>query len=421
MSPTGSTRPVMRFTLMPISIVAVLLTAACHNAGDVAAGWSGERVQRGDTLSVRSLTPVLGQRDSDLVTTDAATVWASDSLVRPRLIVRGPDSLLLIAERSQIFEVTNGGRLVTVVGAKGDGPGEFRAIQGIGFVAPDTLIVWDINLRRLSWLSLGGQFLKSVNVVPPERYSGARVAGLALWDNSILLAWNGAMVHAGDPPDSTILAATSSEGVTTRALATLPDIVWQQFAGIMATRSAYAADPHYAFGASAVAITDGLEPCVRVFVLHAGVHDVCRAWTRGRVTAAERSVAPLARVDASDRDRAMVTSIVEQQQMPELRSSIDRLAVGAGGIVWARMVDTTTKVHPVLAGWFAELRPARDRWSVFAGTGKWIGDVLVPSAFTPLLIERETLWGLATKEDGTNVIARVAVPREVVTAITATD
>ena len=247
------------FCMASIAVTSILI-AACGADHAAATGWTGEHTTRGDTLVVVSRTPVTTPSDSASPSIVAPTIiWTSDSLERPTQIEPGPDSLLIVVDGSRIFVLSRGGTLMNTLGRRGDGPGEFRRIQGVRFLPPDTLLVWDGNTRRLSWLGLDGRLLSSVTVTPPAAYGSPRPGRPALWGDSLLIPWAAGMVRVADTPDSLVIAATPRSGDSARRLLTLPDIQWGDFGGIMAPARAYAPQALHAFGPrDAVAAADGI-------------------------------------------------------------------------------------------------------------------------------------------------------------------
>lgn len=57
------------------------------------------------------------------------------------------------------------------IGGRGEGPGEFASIDGMGVVEDQRVVVWDGQLRRLSVFNVNGDFIESISV--PE--------GLGMW------------------------------------------------------------------------------------------------------------------------------------------------------------------------------------------------------------------------------------------------
>jgi hypothetical protein len=63
------------------------------------------------------------------------------------------------------------GRHIATHGRQGQGPGEFEWVHHFGGVGGDTVIAVDFSLRRISWLSASGGFLRS-SMVDEARYKG---------------------------------------------------------------------------------------------------------------------------------------------------------------------------------------------------------------------------------------------------------
>lgn len=401
-----------RSPILALLMATCLSEVACSREATRVPGWTGERTTRGDTVVILSHTPASPAPDSgEIRLAEATIVWTSDSLVRPSQIEPGPDSLLFVVDGFRIFVVGRGGTLVGSLGRLGDGPGEFRRIQGARFLAPDTLLAWDGNTRRLSWLALDGRFLKSVTLTAPAGYGTPRPGRPAPWADSILIPWGASGVQVADTPDSLVVAAMPLLGEAGRRLLTLPGVQWGRFDGILAPAAAYAPHGRYALGpANTVAATDGIEACVNLYRPAEPPLQMCREWRRAAVGSGERTAEPLLRVEASQQQRRFLTPIVEGQVYPERRNSIRDLMFDTASNLWARMVDSGTTVHPMIAAQFPELRPPRYRWTVFAADGRWLHDVMVPSGFRPLLIEANAMWGVVEDENGLPAVATVALP-----------
>jgi hypothetical protein len=58
------------------------------------------------------------------------------------------------------------GTFLFSVGQEGEGPGEFRRPTRVRRAGPDTLLVWDQSLRRISYLSSAGTYLGSNRLIP---------------------------------------------------------------------------------------------------------------------------------------------------------------------------------------------------------------------------------------------------------------
>lgn len=75
-----------------------------------------------------------------------------------------PDGRLIVADRGshtlRIYDAD--GRFERQFGREGDGPGEFRYLSGMRIAGPDTVIVFDSDLYRLSRFLVSGELLSTV-------------------------------------------------------------------------------------------------------------------------------------------------------------------------------------------------------------------------------------------------------------------
>lgn len=393
-----------------VGVCTMLLMGSCDQAVETS-GWAGRRSSHGDTTEVLSSAPVLGTSPSAL--TAPVTIWQSDSLVRPTQIERDHAGALYVVDGWRVFRISPKGALLGVIGKKGSGPGEFRQIDGIRLDDSGTVLVFDGALRRLSTLDTNGRMLSVATLTPPEGHSSARPGRVMSWGNTIALPWAAGMVRADGVQDSVLINAMQVGADSSSPIVSLPDVRWAAFDGIFAPATAYDAAPIYAFGKKdQLVVADGLEPCFSRYRYNEKVEHICRAWTRDRVSQAERSASALADVDVGEVQRKFLTSIITHQSYPERRSSLAALRVTENDMVWARMIDSS-RVHPML--WqFRELRPSTYRWSVFARDGRWAADLQIASNFTPMLIESDSVYGLVEDDDGVAGIAVMALPARLV-------
>lgn len=74
--------------------------------------------------------------------------------------LRTVDGVIVVADgdsdRSLVREYRPDGRYVATWGREGEGPGEFKSIGGIHRLPPDSVIIWDSQLERLTVFGSGG-------------------------------------------------------------------------------------------------------------------------------------------------------------------------------------------------------------------------------------------------------------------------
>ena len=140
--------------------------AACDTASDTRADpsqliivqndgprWSGTA----DAWTVDALPAVtIGEADAATAAYALDGVSGAARLSDGRIVVAGFNSLDL-----RYFDAR--GRHVRTVGGKGDGPGEFRLVRGIGRLG-DTIVVWDAFANRVSRFDGTGAFAGSVSL-----------------------------------------------------------------------------------------------------------------------------------------------------------------------------------------------------------------------------------------------------------------
>ena len=168
----------------------------------------------------------------------------SEQLFRVTGALRLPDGgfALSNAGSHQIRILGPDGAILATHGREGDGPGEFQAPVLLGLLAPDSLLVWDGDLRRISVLHLESGFARSYQV--DWSGTGFPAARGLMTDGSVVMGggmsfssdggfrtgvirppstfgWvrpNGHEVHIGDFPAAEMFARSSNEGFMARSL-----------------------------------------------------------------------------------------------------------------------------------------------------------------------------------------------------------
>lgn len=91
---------------------------------------------------------------------------------------------MLFLDGSQAHFVSATGKLVRTIGRPGDGPAEYRSLGAACDTAADTVLLFDVTLRRISVLDAAGTFVRSIDV----SRDGAMDPGSCFDDGRILLA-----------------------------------------------------------------------------------------------------------------------------------------------------------------------------------------------------------------------------------------
>ena len=91
----------------------------------------------------------------------AAADGAGELIWRVRGLARLEDGRIAVLSQGnyQLFLFEPSGELSTVIGGRGEGPGEFARPQQLQYLPPDTLVVWDYWFAPTSYFDTGGRLL----------------------------------------------------------------------------------------------------------------------------------------------------------------------------------------------------------------------------------------------------------------------
>jgi hypothetical protein len=154
-------------------IAALVLVAACSR------GDSGEAVLRRDSVGIAIVENRTAGRDfeldwriSDEPFVEIGRVDAPEEyqLFRAAAAVRLEGGRIVVANggTNELRFYDSEGRFLFVTGREGEGPGEFRDLQGVWRMAGDSLLAYDFMPARLSVLTSSGEFVRSFVIRSPE-------------------------------------------------------------------------------------------------------------------------------------------------------------------------------------------------------------------------------------------------------------
>jgi hypothetical protein len=123
-----------------------------------------------------------------------------DDLFRVVSPIRLSDGRIVVGNggTSEIRYYAPDGRLIKPAGRDGEGPGEFRRIAWLGRRGADSIVVYDLDLLRLSILDSAGTFVRSFQLETTDSVTFAYVIG-SYADGSFLT--NGFGDTGGETPD----------------------------------------------------------------------------------------------------------------------------------------------------------------------------------------------------------------------------
>jgi hypothetical protein len=383
-----------------LTLVATLLllsTAACGDA------------------SARSNTIVADSAGVQIVTSmgpswDEGERWIVDS--EPLLDIGGNESdphydLFRVARAPRLSDgrvaVLNGGTSevryydstgtwLRSVGREGQGPGEFESTSGLYRLPGDTLLVYDINLRRMSRLAPDGSFLPSISMAEagggmPIRPIGQLADGswAATGVNFFTMETQSGVTR----PPLQLLHVASDLNQVTDTIAVLPgsqgwvETGTDESRRFMSVRSLpFGLSSPYAAGDSLIYAGDAAQFVIGVYRPDGTlVRSIRYQVPRTPVTAEviERLKADeLSRIPESN--RADHKAQWERMPMAELLPAFSAFTVDAGGNLWV-IGPRVLPSDPASA-------------DVFSPDGKLLGQVDLPAGVSPYEIGRDYLLGV---------------------------
>ncbi len=280
---------------------------------------------------------------------------------------------------------------VTVVGAKGEGPGEYENPFGVWVGPQDSIYVWDAGLRRASVFAPDGVFARSLNVPPTDM--AFPVAAGPLPGGDWLIGF-----HRGAPDPSpgarrstsvqwrvTDVTGKPGDVFTVTSGSEMVGIEWQGRASIIPV--VFGGTTKAAPLATGIVLVGTSEPGWRLFD------------RSGRLQRVIQSRVPAVAVTASDRAQF---SAYRMKSPP----------AGADLVAWRQFFDSPIYADsfPRFEGlkvsrdgeiWLEEFRPVWEpiaSWWVFSSTGQVLSRVELPQGFTLLAVLGGQLLGVTLDE-----------------------
>lgn len=361
------------------AVMIALALVGCTPSGRVAGG--PKAGSEGQRLPSVATSPSLEIRIPDSVGGASAQMGRIVRLASGRFAIADWDG-----QRVLLFD--SGGQLSRVFGRAGSGPGEFRAPSLIQEVAPDTLLLWDPFLRRITWLDTRSGGIGQLEVGTDKLYGGAPLVG-QLSDGRLLVAheaWTAQQPGAPSHPSIT-LRLLNSDG--TPAVDLVTDLLVRN------------QDAHgfRFYGPTTLAATDGHRILVgtntnwTIHLLSADGHtqaSLTRPWHSRAVTEADRAA-----VRAGAKGAGAPAGVPSDDRFDATVPAFGRILTSSDGTIW------------VLS--FTPPFQYTDSVSVFSAEGQFLGALALPKDFHPTDIGPAYILGTAQSPDGDFVARLFAV------------
>lgn len=320
--------------------------------------------------------------EAPVVVLGAGQTSPDDALYRVKGAVRLYDGRIVVANAGthELRIYGPGGELLRAVGGEGEGPGEYRSLDGLVEAPGDTLIVQDMDLRRLTWLSSEGDRIRTVPIHVGEgdlRLMYMRLQGL--WNDSLLFVappvWATFTHDEGSVrTDSLRVLLVGPDGVGGRDLVTVPGTeTWFRSQDGLTTAMPvpFGAAVHYAMDAGRFFLgrSDRFEIAVYERGRAPGLL-IRRPESPRPVTAQDRAAFRedyLAGAEHVASRRRVRERLLEELPVGEAYPAFAELAAGQEGRLWAR--------EPAAPGADTAV------WSIYGRSGLLEGRIRLPARF----------------------------------------
>lgn len=323
--------------------------------------------------------------------------------------VRLSDGTIVVAENWTVelryFDAR--GRQLRTVGRRGQGPGEFTALDRLAILPPDTVVAYDYASRRASLFTAGGEFARSFpSPLASTRQVTYSVAG-AFDERRLWFEPAGTSARPGGPDVLPVAGANVLVDVDRLTVDTVGEAYGVDYAGgrhPMPLRFGRqtASDPWD----GPLYITDGGTFEVRVYD-DAGLRRIIRRDLPPRqVTQADiqtlidfdvelvRTSGGEPGIDVPEEERVRrVRAMLDAHPFPDRMPAVGDVVVDALGYLWV-----------------AHYRPFHERdrpttWTVFDPDGQLLGEIQFPGDLAIRQIDRDRI--LAIRRDGLNLFTVV--------------
>jgi hypothetical protein len=306
------------------------------------------------------------------------------------------------------------GNYVQTIGQRGGGPGEFLGAFFILMGAGDTLVVPDMNNRR-------------VNVISPDRTDFSSFP-LTL-DGGIPAVWastpSGVMAYQTRPLDlpnlprqdsSDAVLVFTTDGTITDTLKRFPTGETISYAQgypdykIFSTEASWTLtdDGKFLYGMNddyriEVYADGALERVVsRQFVqqpVGEDTKDAIRGWFRRQIDQAGAAVPP-----------GMAEQIMDALDFGEFMPAFAGIVAGSDGAMWVQHIQAVTELSEEELESFDVLQDlGAPEWDVFDADGRYMGVVTMPRRFSPRLFRGDYVYGVWRDELDVQYVLRLKV------------
>lgn len=320
--------------------------------------------------------------------------------VRIEGAVRLPDGRIVVADAGswEVRFFDSQGVFLTASGRRGDAPGEYRQIAGLGYGPGDSLWVYDFGNRRFTVLTAAGELVRTMNlggvlsaVGAVGRLSDGSFVAREYWSSGS----HTGTVKSGLSREPAAVARYSSDGVNLDTIGLFPGR--EVYIGSEDGRAVMSA-PLLARNAS-VALWDD-----DIYVGDQERFEIGLYSSSGALRRLIRLLGVELRVTQQDIDRAVAERLAAEppERHPMLRAHLDAMDVPETRPAYGRLlVDSRGDL------WVAEYvsYPSEPTsWRVFDPEGRLLGLVRVPERFHVHQIGEDWVLGVWRDDSGVEYV-----------------
>lgn len=331
-----------------------------------------------------------------------------NQFVRIEGLVRLPDGRIVAADAGswEIRFFDSQGAFLTASGRRGDAPGEYRQITGLGYGPGDSLWVYDFGNRRFTVLTGDGQLARTMNLGGALSAVGAvgRLSNGAFIVREYWSSGSGTgTVQSGLGREPAAVAAVSSDGATIDTIGLYPGrevYIGNENGRAVMSAPLLARSTSVALWGDRIYVGDQERFEIGVYSSAGVLERLVRLPNIDlRVTQRDVEEAVAERlVDEPPERHAMLRAHLEAMDVPETRPAYGRLLVDSEGDLWVSE-HTSFPAEPT-------------EWRVFDPPGRLLGSVRIPARFHLHQIGGDWVAGVWRDDLGVEYVRVYGVEKE---------